>query len=90
MRRNRANKYCIMCRGRLEYFPTLSNPKALNKYRTLVYACPDCSLYQNKPVMLAIQKEDDDRLIRGYKISTNSSAKSLKKGKLKEKKGWSS
>jgi hypothetical protein len=37
----RANRYCVDCGARLVYYPRLSNPKAPNEHRVLVYACPE-------------------------------------------------
>ena len=34
---------CVDCSARLVYYPRLSNPKAPNEHRVLVYACPDCT-----------------------------------------------
>jgi len=42
-RTRRANRYCVDCGSRLVYYPRLSNPKAPNEHRVLVYACPDCT-----------------------------------------------
>ena len=52
----RANRYCVDCGSRLVYYPRLSNPKAPNEYRTLVYACPDCSNDFDKPKMFSIKR----------------------------------
>jgi hypothetical protein len=38
-RTRRANRYCVDCGARLVYYPRLSNPKAPNEHRVLVYAC---------------------------------------------------
>ena len=48
-RTRRANRYCVDCGSRLVYYPRLSNPKAPNEHRVLVYACPDCSNDFDKP-----------------------------------------
>ncbi|HEX9846485.1 MAG TPA: hypothetical protein VGA92_08520 [Candidatus Nitrosotenuis sp.] len=52
----RANRYCIDCGGRLTYYPRLSNPKAPNEHRVLVYACPDCTDDFEKPKLLSIRR----------------------------------
>jgi hypothetical protein len=52
----RANRYCIDCGGRLTYYPRLSNPKAPNEHRVLVYACPDCTEDFEKPKILSIRR----------------------------------
>ena len=51
-----ANRYCIDCGGRLTYYPRLSNPKAPNEHRVLVYACPDCTVDFEKPKLLSIRR----------------------------------
>ena len=55
-RTRRANRYCIDCCGRLTYYPRLSNPKAPNEHRVLVYACPDCTEDFEKPKILSIRR----------------------------------
>lgn len=55
-RTRRANRYCIDCGGRLTYYPRLSNPKAPNEHRVLVYACPDCTDDFEKPKILSIRR----------------------------------
>jgi len=37
------------------YYPRLSNPKAPNEHRVLVYACPDCTDDFEKPKMFSIK-----------------------------------
>jgi hypothetical protein len=51
------NRYCTDCKGRLVYYPRLSNPKAPNEYRILVYACPDCTDDFGKPKLFSIRRE---------------------------------
>ena len=55
-RTRRANRYCIDCGGGLTYYPRLSNPKAPNEHRVLVYACPDCTVDFEKPKLLSIRR----------------------------------
>ena len=38
------------------YYPRLSNPKAPNEHRILVYACPDCTADFDRPKMFAIRR----------------------------------
>lgn len=52
----RANRYCVDCGARLVYYPRLSNPKAPNEHRVLVYACPDCTKDFEKPKMFSIKR----------------------------------
>ena len=52
----RTNRYCVDCGARLVYYPRLSNPKAPNEYRVLVYACPDCTRTYEKPKMFSIRR----------------------------------
>lgn len=53
-------RYCVDCGSRLVYYPNLSNPKAPNEYRLLVYACPNCTKDFDKPTLLAIKREKSD------------------------------
>ena len=55
-RTRRANRYCIDCGSRLVYYPRLSNPKAPNEHRVLVYACPDCTEDFEKPKMFSVKR----------------------------------
>ena len=50
VRTRRANRYCVDCGARLVYYPRLSNPKAPNEHRILVYACPDCTRSEERRV----------------------------------------
>ncbi len=52
----RTNRYCVDCGARLVYYPRLSNPKAPNDYRILVYSCPDCSNDFEKPKLISIKR----------------------------------
>ena len=56
VRTRRANRYCVDCGARLVYDPRLSNPKAPNELRVLVYACPDCTDDFEKPKMFSIKR----------------------------------
>ncbi|WP_268542617.1 hypothetical protein [Candidatus Nitrosotenuis cloacae] len=56
----RANRYCVDCGGRLTYYPHLSNPKAPNEHRVLVYACPDCTVDFEKPKLFSIKRNQVD------------------------------
>ena len=56
VRTRRANRYCVDCGARLVYYPRLSNPKAPNEHRVLVYACPDCTEDFEKPKMFSIKR----------------------------------
>jgi len=55
-RTRRANRYCVDCGARLVSYPRLSNPKAPNEHRVLVYACPDCTEDFDKPKMISIRR----------------------------------
>ena len=59
-RKSRVNRYCVDCGARLVYYPRLSNPKAPNKYRVLVYACPDCTEDFERPKMLSIRRNQTE------------------------------
>ncbi len=64
MRTRRANRYCVDCGARLVYYPRLSNPKAPNEHRVLVYACVDCTVSFEKPKMFSIRRNKvDDPLV---------------------------
>jgi len=56
MRKNRTNRYCIDCGAKLVYYPRLSNPKAPNDHRVLVYGCPNCTVSFEKPKLFSIQR----------------------------------
>jgi len=60
VRTRRANRYCVDCGARLVYYPRLSNPKAPNEHRILVYACPDCTDDFEKPKMFSIRRNQVD------------------------------
>jgi len=57
-KKSKVNRYCIDCSARLVYYPTLSNPKAPNEYRIMVYGCPDCTKDFDKPKLFAIQRNN--------------------------------
>ncbi len=42
------------------YYPRLSNPKAPNEYRVLVYACPDCTDDFERPKMFSIRRNKSE------------------------------
>ena len=44
----------------LVYYPRLSNPKAPNEYRVLVYACPDCTDDFDRPKMFSIRRNKSE------------------------------
>ena len=52
----RANRYCVDCGARLVYYPRLSNPKAPNEHRVLVYGCPDGTESFEKPKLFSIHR----------------------------------
>ncbi len=58
--KRRTNRYCIDCSARLVYYPRLSNPKAPNEHRILVYSCPDCTESFEKPVLFSVQRNKVD------------------------------
>ena len=53
---SKVNRYCCDCGSRLVYYSQLSNPKAANEYRTLVYACEKCTKSFEKPKLFAISR----------------------------------
>lgn len=63
MAKRRVTKFCIDCGARLIFYPNLSNQKAPNAYRVLVYACPDCTDNFEKPTLIKVQRiEEKDPL----------------------------
>lgn len=67
-RRKRVNRYCVDCGARLVYYPRLSNPKAPNEHRVLVYACPDCTEDFERPMMLSIRRNHTDDPLEAVEI----------------------
>ena len=49
-------RYCVDCGAKLVYYPSLSNPKAPNEYRVLVYACPACTISFEQPKLFSIHR----------------------------------
>lgn len=74
-----SKRYCVDCGARLVYYPNLSNPKAPNEQRVLVYACPDCSKTFEKPTLIAIQRSKSDDPLQTIRISIIEDVKSSKK-----------
>lgn len=68
MRTKRTNRYCIDCGARLVYYPHLSNPKAPNECRILVYACPDCTKSFEKPTLISVRRNKVDDPLRTISI----------------------
>lgn len=57
-------RYCVDCGSRLTYYARLSNPKAPNEHRLLVYGCPSCTKDFEKPVLISIRTNiSDDPLL---------------------------
>ena len=48
--------YCVDCGAKLVYYPNLSNPKAPNEYRVLVYACSECTISFEQPKLFSIHR----------------------------------
>lgn len=69
VRRKRVNRYCVDCGARLVYYPRLSNPKAPNEHRVLVYACPDCTEDFEKPKMLSIRRNQEEDPLEAVEIT---------------------
>jgi DNA-directed RNA polymerase subunit RPC12/RpoP len=76
-RTKRANRYCVDCGSRLVYYPRLSNPKAPNEYRVLVYACPDCSNDFDKPKMFSIKRNQVENPLETVEIEIKQVQKQL-------------
>ena len=77
VRTRRANRYCVDCGARLVYYPRLSNPKAPNEHRVLVYACPDCTNNFEKPKMFSIKRNVVDEPLETVEIEINQTRKKL-------------
>ena len=58
--RRQTNRFCIDCGTKLVYYPRLSNPKAPNEHRVLVYGCPDCSDTFEKPKLFSVHRSKVD------------------------------
>ncbi len=56
----RTNRYCVDCGTKLVYYPRLSNPKAPNEHRILVYGCPECTISFEKPKLFSIHRNKVD------------------------------
>lgn len=69
-------RYCINCGTRLIYYPNLSNPKAPNEQRVLVYSCPDCTKTFEKPTLIAVKRGNSDDTIETIKIYISEEKKS--------------
>ena len=78
VRTKRTNRYCVDCGSRLVYYPRLSNPKAPNEFRVLVYACPDCTVDFEKPKMFSIKRSKVEELLETVEIEITQSQKKLK------------
>lgn len=51
----RVNRYCVNCGSRMVYYARLSNPKAPNEHRIMVYGCERCTKDFEKPVLISIR-----------------------------------
>ena len=78
VRTKRTNRYCVDCGSRLVYYPRLSNPKAPNEFRALVYACPDCTIDFEKPKMFSIKRSQVEEPLETVEIEITQSQKKLK------------
>lgn len=73
----RTNRYCIDCGARLVYYPRLSNPKAPNDYRILVYSCPDCSDDFEKPKLISIRRNQVEDPLEAIEVEITQIHKKL-------------
>lgn len=64
----KTKRFCIDCGTRLVYYPNLSNPKAPNEQRVLVYGCPECTKTFEKPTLIAIKRGKSDDPLETIKI----------------------
>ena len=63
------------------YYPRLSNPKAPNEHRVLVYACPDCTEDFEKPKMFSIKRNVTEDPLETVEIEITQVQKKLAKSK---------
>ena len=77
----RANRYCVDIGARIVYYPRLSNPKAPNEHRVLVYACPDCTEDFEKPKMFSIKRNVTEEPLETVEIEITQTQKKLAKSK---------
>jgi hypothetical protein len=63
------------------YYPRLSNPKAPNEHRVLVYACPDCTEDFEKPKMFSIKRNVTEDPLETVEIEITQTQKKLAKSK---------
>ena len=78
-RLRRTNRYCVDCGSRLVYYARLSNPKAPNEYRVLVYACPDCSKDFEKPKMFSIRRNQVEDPLETVEIEITQARKKTRR-----------
>lgn len=64
------------------YYPRLSNPKAPNDYRVLVYACPDCTEDFKKPKMFSIRRNKAEDPLETVEIEITQIQKKLASAKI--------
>lgn len=80
VRTKRVNRYCPDCGGRLVYYPRLSNPKAPNEFRILVYACPDCTKDFEVPKIISIKRTNESDPIEAVEIEIKENRSMLEAG----------
>ena len=77
------NRYCNDCGGRLVYYPRLSNPKASNENRHLVYGCMNCTKDADKPFLIKIHRNYVDDPITTLEVElTQERNMKLRRSKL--------
>ena len=76
-RTRRTNRYCVDCGARLVYYARLSNPKAPNEYRVLVYACPDCTKDFEKPKMFSIRRNQVEDPLETVEVEITQARKAI-------------
>jgi len=75
--KKRTNRYCVDCGTRLVYYARLSNPKAPNQHRIMVYACPICTNDFDKPKLLAIRRNQVEDPLETVEIQITEERKKL-------------
>ncbi len=76
MSKRTCGRYCVDCSARLVYYPRLSNPKAPNEQRVLVYACPNCTVNFEKPKMFSIRRNQVEDPLETVEIQITNTKKS--------------
>jgi len=64
MKKRSCGRFCVNCGSKLIFYRNLSNAKAPNEHRILVYACPSCTKSYEKPTLISIQQNESNDPLR--------------------------